>query len=217
MLAVVVGLSLSACSSHPGDAAVVGSESISQGHLDRAARALCAVQAASAQSGGQQTAARPVRQSALSVLVDSSLSTQYGESVGISPDQAQLSAAMSSYQTNIDQVAASQRSAFSDLLRSYVEGQLVLFTAGRRQLAEQGTAKPTQAQAVAAGTKLRDAWAAEHGKVVVDPRYGSFSNGRLVPASGSLSTAVSASATAGSKAQPAAAWVSALPANLTCT
>ena len=217
MLALVVGLAVSGCSSHPGDAAVVGSDTISQGHLDRSARALCAVQAASAQSSGQQVPGRTARQSALALLLDGSLSTQYGASVGISPDQAQLSAALAGYQTTVDQVAASQRSAFTDLLRSYVEGQLVLVTAGRRALVAQGTRRPTGEQAVAAGTQLRDAWAAKHGKVVVDPRYGSFANGRLVPASGSLSVPVSSSATAGAQGQPSASWVSALPANLKCT
>jgi hypothetical protein len=205
--------SLSGCDTHPGAAAVVGSESISQGRLDDVALALCSAQSA---SSPQALAGRAAREGALSVMVSSELSRQFGRAMGVDPDQSQVSAAVTANQSTIDKLPASRRSAFTDTLRTYAEGQLVVIAVGRRALLERGTKSPTADQAVAVGTALRDAWVKKHLKVTVDPRYGRFTKGSLVTSSGSLSVPVSAIATAGAKAQPDASWVSALPASQQC-
>ena len=97
---------MSACATHPGAAAVVGSESISDTHVDDVASALCAAQGG--RQNGQQPqdlASRAARQGALDVLINSSLSRQFGDSQGVQPDQEQVSAALAASAQNINEPA----------------------------------------------------------------------------------------------------------------
>jgi hypothetical protein len=215
-LAVVATVAVSGCSTHPGAAAVVGSESISNSRVDDVALALCAAQGSSGQAPGQDLAARAARSGALQVLVSAAMSQAYGRSAGLRADQAQVSAALSANSAAIDGLPSSRREVFRDTLRDYAEGQLVLIAAGRKQLVQRGTPRPTDDQALAAGTSVRDAWATKNLEVSVDPRFGRFTSGALQPRSGSLSAPVSTVAAAGAKAQPAPDWVSALPASQKC-
>ena len=219
MVPVLVAVfSLSACSIHPGSAAAVGSETIRAGQVDDVASALCAAQSNAGQTGQPQgLASRAARQGALSVLLNSMLSRQYGASKGLQPDQGQVSAALAANQQNIDSLPSDRREVFRQTLRGYAEGQLMLIQVGQSELVSRGTQNLTQQQALAEGTKLRDAWAQRHLRVSVDPRYGEFSHGALRPRAGSLSAAVSSSAADGSKAQPSSSWVSALPATQKCS
>jgi hypothetical protein len=217
LVSAVAMSSLAACSTHPGAAAVVGSDTISDSQLDDVARALCSAQSASQTGVTQDLAGRAARQGALSVLINGEMSRQYGDAMGVEPDQAQVSAAIAANQATIDKLPASRRAAFSDTLRTYAEGQLAVIAVGRSALEKRGRTKVTDDQAVATGTALRDAWAKKNLKVSVDPRYGQFTNGALVSRSGSLSVPVSAAATAGAKQQPAADWVSSLPATQKCS
>jgi hypothetical protein len=211
-------LVLSACSAHPGAAAVVGSDTISESRVDDVALALCSAQSASQTGAAQDLAGRAARQGALAVLINGVLSRQYGDANGLEPDQSQVSAAVDANQATIDKLPASRRTAFSDTLRDYAEGQLVVIAAGQKQLRAAGARSVTQQQALAAGTKLRDAWVKKHVKVKVDPRFGRFTSaGSLAYTSGSLSSPVSTAATAGAKQQPGQTWVSSLPATQKCS
>jgi hypothetical protein len=216
-VALLAGCSLlSACSSHPGAAAVVGPESISHTRLDDLALALCSAQTQAAQTPAQ-IPGRSARQGALGVLVNAALSRQFGESQGVTADQAQVSAAIAANQSTLDKLPASRRAAFSDALRDFAEGQTVVIAAGRKALVRQGAAKVTDDKALAEGNKLRAAWLSRsHVKVSVDPRFGTYRGGTLAATSGSLSVPVSSSAKAGAAAQPAASWTSSLPATQTC-
>ena len=215
-VAAAAGLALSACSAHPGSAAVVGDESISDSRVDDVASALCAAQGGG-QGGGQDLASRGARQGALDVLINSSLSRQYGASQGVQPDQEQVSAALAANAQNISGLPAEHRQDFKDTLREYAEGQLMLIDIGRRELAKAGTKNATEQQAVSEGTKLRNAWAAKHVKVYVDPRFGEYANNALLTKSGSLSVAASKSATDGGSPDPSPGWVAALPASQKCS
>jgi hypothetical protein len=216
-LAAVATLAVSGCGGHPGDAAVIGSESIRTGQVDEVALALCSAQNAGGEAVAQAVPARTARQGALGVLVSSALSRQFGQATGVKVDQAQVSAAVAANQATIDQLPASRREAFTDTLRTYAEGQLVLIAAGRAKLVERGTADPPEEQSLTEGTRLRDAWAKKNKvDVTVDPRFGRFSGGALSPQSGSLSVPVSSPAAAGAEPQPAAEWVTALPASQKC-
>jgi hypothetical protein len=93
----------------------------------------------------------------------------------------------------------------------------MLIDIGRRELAKTGKQNVTEQQAVAEGTKLRNAWAAKHVKVSVDPRFGEYANNALLPKSGSLSVAASKSATDGGSPDPSPGWVAALPASQKCS
>lgn len=215
-VAAAVGLTLSACSAHPGSAAVVGDESISDSRVDDVASALCAAQRGG-QSGGQDLASRGARQGALDVLINSALSRQYGASQGVQPDQEQVSAALAANAQNISGLPAEHRQDFKDTLREYAEGQLMLIEVGRRELAKAGTRNATEQQAVSEGTKLRNAWAAKNAEVTVDPRFGEYSKNALLPKSGSLSVAASQSATDGGSPDPSPGWIASLPASQKCS
>jgi SurA-like protein len=210
------GLALSACSVHPGSAAVVGDESISDSRVDDVASALCAAQGGG-QSGGQDLASRGARQGALDVLINSALSRQFGASQGVQPDQEQVSAALAANSQNISGLPAEHRQDFKDTLREYAEGQLMLIEVGRRELAKSGTKNATEQQAVSEGTKLRNAWAAKNADVTVDPRFGEYAHNALLPKSGSLSVAASQSATDGGSPDPSPGWIASLPASQKCS
>ena len=215
-VAAAAGLALSACSAHPGSAAVVGDESISDSRVDDVASALCAAQGGG-QSGGQDLASRGARQGALDVLINSALSRQFGASQGVQPDQEQVSAALAANSQNISGLPAEHRQDFKDTLREYAEGQLMLIEVGRRELAKSGTKNATEQQAVSEGTKLRNAWAAKNADVTVDPRFGEYAHNALLPKSGSLSVAASQSATDGGSPDPSPGWVASLPASQKCS
>ena len=218
VLAAAGAFVMSACSTHPGSAAVVGSESIGGSRLDEVASALCSAQSSGAQSGQpQELASRAARQGALDVLINGSMSRQYGESQGAEADQEQLASAVDANKATIAKIPADRRGVFRETLVDYATGQLMLGEIGKKELAKQGTTNATAEQAVTAGTKLRDAWVKKNLTVSVDPRYGTFSKGALVAKSGSLSAAVSSGAVDGSAQAPSSSWVSALPASQKCS
>jgi hypothetical protein len=217
LTAVLAACALTACTAHPGAAAVVGSDRISDSHLDEVARALCSAQ--NLQSGAPQPlSSRAARQGALSVLINGALSRLYGQAKGIRASQQQVSAAVTANQRTLDSLPAAERSAFEDTLREYAEGQLIVIQAGKRALASHNSQTiPSSQQALVAGQRVRDAWVRRHVDVSVDPRYGRFVSGTLQPAGGSLSVAASADAVAGAGANPGQSWVSSLPANQKCS
>lgn len=219
VLALAVAFVLSGCGAHPGAAAVVGSERISDARVDDVATALCAAQAGSSQAGQQPQglASRAARQGALDVLINSTLSQQYGRSEGVEPDQEQVSAALAANAQSIAALPAEHRQVFEDTLRTFAEGQLMLIDVGRRELAKTGQRSATQEQAVSEGTKLRNAWAKKFVDVAVDPRFGEYSRNALLAKSGSLSVAASKNATAGGSPNPSPAWVASLPASQKCS
>jgi hypothetical protein len=217
VLGLAAVLALSGCGSHPGAAAVIGSETISESRVDSVALALCSAQSLAQTGAPQQLAGRAARQGALTVLINGALSRQYGDAQGLEPEQSQVSAAVDANQATIDQLPASRRTAFSETLRDYAEGQLVVAAAGQDLLRERGARNITQEQALAAGSRLRDAWVKDNVKVSVDPRFGRFSAGSLAYRSGSLSAAVSENASSAAKQQPDETWVSSLPATQKCS
>lgn len=218
VLATVAGCALSGCANHPGSAAVVGSERISDSRLEEVAGAFCALASASAQTQQQPLAqvSKTARLQALGVLIDDSLSRQYAAEEGVEPDQEQVSAFLARSKPTLDALPAAERSVFRATLTEYAEAQLSLIEVGRRELREAGTARPTEQQALAEATRLRRDWAAENADVSVDPRYGRYAQGALQPANGSLSVPVSKDAVAGAAATPGASWAASLPANQKC-
>lgn len=218
VLALAAAFAMSSCATHPGSAAVVGTESISDSHLDEVASALCAAQGA-AQDGqsAQNLASRSARQGALGVLLNSELSRQFGASQGVEPDQRQVSAALQGNEQNINSLPADRREVFRSTVREYAEGQVMLIDIGKRQLTQAGQKNVTDQQAISEGTKLRNAWAKKNADVSIDPRFGDYRNNALLPVSGSLSVAQSKNATDGGSPDPSQGWVAALPASQKCS
>jgi hypothetical protein len=217
--ALVAGamLALSGCGQHPGSAAVVGDTRITDGTVDDAASALCSANITGAAAQGQpkpDLATRGARQAALSLLIDSELSRQYGAAKGIVPSRSEVSSALAQNKQTITLLPENRKEDFTELLRGYVEGQLVTVQAGQAQV---GDGAP-QEEAMAAGTQLRNEWAASQGiEVEVDPRYGEYAEGSLAGTSGSLSFPVSQRAVAGANSEPGAEWVAGLPLSQKCS
>jgi hypothetical protein len=215
--ALVAGaaLVLSSCGLHPGAAAVVGDTSITDGEVDDAASALCSVNITGAASRGEpkpELATRGARQAALSLLIEAELSRQFGEARGIDPSEAEVSSALQQNRQTVALLPKNRKADFTELLRGYVEGQLVLVQAGK---AEAG-ASVTDDEALTEGQNLRTEWAKDV-DIEVDPRYGEFVDGVLAGTSGSLSVPVSERAAAGMNPEPGAEWVAALPTSQKCS
>ena len=82
VLVACTALALSACSTHPGSAAVVGSQGISDSRLDQVSEALCTAQQRlqTAQGGqAQPVSSGSARRQALGLIVGSELNAQYAK------------------------------------------------------------------------------------------------------------------------------------------
>lgn len=216
VLAAGAVLLLAGCGMNPGAAAVVGDTRISDDQVDDAASALCAANIAGAAAQGQpkpELATRGARQAALSLLIDSELSQQFGEAHDIDPPKAEISNALAQNQQTVDALPEERRDAFVELLRGYVEAQLIVQEAGR-EAAGPGAAPE---QLAAAGTQRRDQWLAEQGvEVELDPRFGEYRDGGIDGSGGSLSVPVTDRAVAGDSTEPSPDWVSDLPMSQKC-
>lgn len=218
-VAAVAALALSGCQIHPGAAAVVGSDRISDAQVDALARGLCSANITGAKAQGQpvpELASRGARQGALQVLLDSALSIQFGHSQHVTPDESVVSQALTQNEQGLAMLPASQRADFTAALKQYAEGQTILIAVGRKALQAQGQTNVADQQALAEGQRLRAQYV-KHVTVQVDPRYGTWSNGSLQAGASSLSVPVSARAKAGAASNPGASFVSQLPASQKCS
>lgn len=215
LAALAAGMTLLAgCGMHPGAAAVVGSETITQQQVDDVAEAVCSANVATAQAQGQAIQglpARGAREVALQILLETELSQQFGEHEGVEADQQKVAQALAQNETGINMLPADQRDDFRNALRNYAEGQLMLIEIGRKSLG----GDVSDDQAIAEGTRLRKQYV-DSLDVEVDPRYGSFEKGAFKRGGDQLSVAASEQARRGDKAQPDATFVSELPASQRC-
>lgn len=218
LLAVVAAAVLTGCGTHPGAAAVVGDQRISADEVDEAAAALCSSTVAGAEAQGQprpELASRGARQAAIQLILDSELTRQFAEDEGLKANQQAISAALQQNAQAIQVLPPDQRGVFRELFTAFQESQVLLDEAGTRSLAAQGNAAPAPEEAAAEGARLRAEWAADI-EVEVDPRYGTYEGGAVVPSSGSLSIPTSQHARQGAADQPDAAWTAGLPLSQKC-
>lgn len=215
LAALAAGMALLAgCGTHPGAAAVVGSDTISQEEVDDVAQAVCAANLATAKAQNQplpRLATRGAREVALQMLLDAELSHQFAETKDVTANPQQVSQALASNEAGFALMPAQEREDLRNALRGFVEGQLMLMEIGRQSLG----ADTSQDEAIAEGSRLRDQYVKEL-DVEVDPRYGSYQNGALTRGDEQLSVAQSTTARAGDKAQPDQGFVEALPASQKC-
>ncbi|MGZ4438431.1 MAG: hypothetical protein ACXVW6_12375 [Nocardioidaceae bacterium] len=210
---------LAGCSWHPGAAAVVDGATISDARVDEVATAICSANSGSAAAGQSQgLASRGARQAALQVLLDATLSRQFGLARGIAANPATVSAALARSAGTIDALPPSERAAFRSALSDFAAGQYIVIDAGRQYLATHGMPNATDTQAAAAGRRLRGQFA-KHVTIQVDPRYGAFNlgSGSLGAGGGSLSVPASTFALDGASPDPSAGWVAGLPAGQKCS
>ncbi|HZJ05379.1 MAG TPA: hypothetical protein VFD59_07905 [Nocardioidaceae bacterium] len=219
-LASAALVALTGCAGlQPGSAAVVGSESISHQMVDDLANALCSANAASAEAQGQvapEQSTRSAREGAVQILLDMTLSQQFGEERGVDPDPQQVSQAIAPNEQGVALLPEELQEGFRAVLQGYTEGQLMVAKIGRESLESDGQGQATERQVIAEGQRLRAEFV-QGLDVEVDPRYGAYSNGAVAPGASSLSVPASDEARAGAQAEPAPAWVSALPASQKCS
>jgi hypothetical protein len=218
VLAVAVAMALSGCGVlHPGAAAVVGHQTISESQVDGLARGLCSSFArGAAAQGGQVPPSREARQGALQTLVNSELVHQFARTAGITPSNSTVSAQAAPFQHAISTLPPSQRADFSAAVTGYAESQAIIYDAGSRSLESQNKKHFSRNQAVAEGNRLLQGYI-KGVNVEVDPRFGSWVRGNLQPAAASLSVPVSQSARTAAQSSPGATWIGQLPASQKCS
>jgi hypothetical protein len=196
---------LAGCGIHPGAAAVVGSETISQEHVDDVATAVCSANLASARAAGQQTQpvpSRKVRELAVQVLVETEIARQFGEHEGVEPNAREVSRLLAQNDPGIAMLPEAQQEDLRTAVRESVEGQLMLVEVGRRSLGEVSDDRAYQE-----GSRLLAEYV-ETIDVELDPRYGRFEDGAVKPGGTDLSVAASERARSGNDAN--------LPASQQC-
>lgn len=206
---------LAGCGVHPGAAAVVGSETISEERVDDVAVAVCSANLASAQASGQPAPTLPsrgAREVAVRILIETELSQQFGAAEGVKANQQQVSQAVAQNESGLAMLPEDQREDFRTALRDYTEGQLMLIEVGRRSL---GT-EATEDEAIAEGQKQLAEYA-EDLEIEVDPKFGRFEDGAFKRGGSSLSVPASDAAKAGERDQPDEAFVAALPSSQQCS
>lgn len=218
MVAVAATMALTGCGAlHPGAAAVVGSQTITDAQVDGLAAGLCSSFArGAAAQGGQVPASREARQGAVQTLVNSELIHQFAQSAGITPSKSTVSAEAAPFQRAISTLPPAQRADFRDAVDGYAESQAILYDAGSRSLESQNQTRFSHDQAVAEGNRLLQGYL-KGVKVEVDPRYGTWVRGNLQPDTSSLSVPVSQSARTAAQSNPGGTWVSQLPASQQCS
>lgn len=219
-LAVGALVALTGCGTvHPGAAAVVGSATISHDTVDDLATALCTANMRSAEAGGQpapQVPTRGTREGALQILLETTISQEFGEQKNVQPPLRQVSQAVAQNQQIIDLLPEAQAEDYRQALAEFAEAQLTVIEIGRESLREQGQPNVSDEQAIAEGERLRQEFAKTI-DIEVDPRYGTFEDGTLQVGESSLSVPGSDRARAGAKAEPGPEFVSALPASQRCS
>jgi hypothetical protein len=187
-LLAAAALLLTGCAGlRPGVAAEVGSDKITTHDLDTFAKSLCAFYSGSGQSATSASA----RNDALTTMVLSRLVEQNATpaaTAGI--DQSQVDQTVQQVDSQA-KLSGGERDDFLAEVRKAVTASALLQQLVSSSLQASGQ-QATQQNAQAESTKLIDQWTHRSG-VEVDPRFGSWTKGRIEAASGSLSVPASSS------------------------
>jgi hypothetical protein len=218
--AAATALALTGCSSmtpdtSPGVAADVDGHPVTTREVDDLAQALCAVNAAQPSSGAGEISGRQARGAALSRLIQVQLAQQLGEEEGLRPDESRVAQQLKGVEDQLADVPDDQLATFMDSYAELVRGADVLTQLGRRSLEDQGRTDVDDSAALNEGGTLLTEYATG-ADVEVDPRFGSFDDGTLVPGDGSLSVPVSQNAVDGASESPSPEFLSGLPATQKC-
>jgi hypothetical protein len=206
---------LAGCGIHPGAAAVVESASISHDEVDDVALAVCSANLATSRDNNQpepQLGSRGARQVALQILIETQLSRQFGEHEGVEADPNQVSQAIAQNEPVLNLIPPDQRETFREALRDYAEGQLIVLQVGQDSLGGQATDE----EAIQRGMRLRRDYVKTL-DVEIDPRYGTFEEGRYTRGIPALSVPASDRAKAGSLEDPSPTFVAELPDTQQCS
>ncbi len=214
-------LALTGCTSTGNVAARVGDDTVPTSDVDFLARMQCATldkaaqDPTQAQQGAQQVATSKVRVSMVNLLVQSALNEQLAARDHLAYDKSTLRNALVQFESVVKLAPAKDRTRFRDLIEGIYRGQLEVYTLAQQQLADQGTASPTQDQVDQAIAKVQDDFR-KTVDVEVNPQYGPDDAGVAGSVDPSLSRAVSSFAKQAQSQQPDSSWVSKLPGDQRC-
>jgi len=211
-LAAAAALLLSSCGqTTPGAAAVVDGTAIPLDRVDDFAQVLCSLRMAPDQA--PTTPSEGVRFQSLQILLNDQLAL--GVVDPEAADRAEVNAAVEQLSRDRDKLPAAQREVFDEVVREYAEAQTALVALGRSTLQQAGRTNVSPDAAYQAGDRLRNEYA-RTADVEVDPRFGTFQDGALVPGDGSLSVPVSDFAEQAAADAPSESFVTELPVSQTC-
>lgn len=207
---------LSGCAGvQPGVAARVGDETISVSDVNRIADGYCMAYQRQLESDGDVLTMEFLSSNILFRLALSSAARQLADDYGVEPTAAYTDNLATLEQTVavLEPQAAEARIAV-DGSGTYVND--ILSTIGRRQLEEDGVAKPTTDDSLARGQDVLKVWLSDN-EPDIDPQYGLEVVG-LQPTFIDTGTSFAASdgAVAGASREPDAAYAATLPESQRC-
>ncbi len=198
---------------HPGVAAEVGDDQVKLSTVDTIARDYCS--AIKEQLSGQALPNRYLRGGVVGQLALVSaarqLAAEYDVEPGVQYEQkvAELRAAVATLDEGAQDAVVTIESAGTYL-------SSVATAVGTQLLTDAGESDPGASEARAAGEQALVTWLDEN-DVQIDPRFGvRIEQGAVVPADGSVSTAVGDTARAGIVDSPDPEYAASLPASLRC-
>ena len=159
------------------------------------------------------TAAQVSRES-LSLLMDTELTKQFGESKDIEPDQLLSEAFFGRVQPLFTDLPAASKELMTSVFTVWADTRSILVEAGSAETGQ----KPTFSNAdklLEAGLQVRQKWL-KTAHITTDPRYGPDKDGYPSRDSASVSKARSTFAVDSEKETPSPAFLSGLPPNQKC-
>jgi hypothetical protein len=199
----------------PGTAAVVNGTRITTDEVSDLAEAQCSGVALSVKmQQGQASARKKLEESALSLLMDIELNLDFGKALDLQPRPASVSAIYAQVEPLIQALPAKQRPVTEDVFHRWAEARDLMTQAGEQVTRQQATAQNAESL-INEAYKQRGPWLKKI-KIDTDPRYAPDKDGFPGAGDGSVSRASSDFAKSATATEPAAKWVSGLPANQRC-
>ncbi len=207
--AVAVATLLSGCSGgsagvHPGAAAIVGDQTISQGELDNVSHDLCVLNGAGQVAQGApnaDVAARPVRTSALDLLVKLAATEQLAAEQGVTVSRQEIRDWVAAFPPSdqLTKLKTEHPQAFANTVDQSARLTILIGKLGEIKYREQHPDSNEDVPPNEAG-KLGQDWVMQYLDTIgakVDPRYGDVIRATDKPGTGSMSVAVSDEAKTG--------------------
>jgi hypothetical protein len=205
---------------HPGNAVVVGSDTVSMSRIDTTATLFCKVYVTQqqTQSASQQSGPLPLgsfRSFAASSLAKRALGQQLADQYSVQPASG-YAAAVSQYQQALASSPADERDAAIAVAGADAYLQNVEVAVGQQITGSTGTSNADLKAALQRGEVAATDWINDN-HAFVDPVFGlAVDDGKFTAEKDQTSYPLSALASQGAAAQPASTYTSALPTAQVC-
>ncbi len=199
----------------PGSAARVNGTRIAESQVTDLVDAQCQLRDKLTQDGSAPTiAASRVRQESLSLLLDTELSHQFGESEDLSADKLLARGFFNQVAPFFENLPDQSREQLTKAFEEWSEGQAILVEAGSQATGEEVSLEKAE-QLLNAGLAERAKWLAD-AEITTDPRYAPDEQGFPGGGDGSVSRPGSDFAKSAGAAEADPEWVGGLPENQKC-